>query len=486
MVYLRVVPPRDSSAEALTRRRFLASLPALGALPSWVACSSRRNEWGVAVVGSGPAGAVLACRLVERGIPTVLLEAGPAQAASDDPGDAAGYPVARTRVQAPGGTTNAWAGGCSRLSPRDFDPRNPYAPSPWPLTYGELEADYEAAESELMVRGGVTTPYTPPRRRPYAPARADAGAVSALVAGLARGGLVAEAPPLSSRAGEAGVRLADTHLPRFLSSPHATWRPGHRVTGLRAGRGGIEGLDVHSAGGTTTVRADAYVLAGGGIEAPRLLLSSHSPAAPRGLGNEQDLVGRGFSEHLVVDLGTVPLEGAPPGAEALSFQLYEAFKDAGLGGVVLEATVEPADTFRLSAVYEMKAQPANRVALDASRRDRWGLAEATVAIEPSEAEARTLARLRAEAARVLRQFGTPRLVGTPPDWCGHHMGTCRMGDDPRRSVVDRHLRVHGWRNLYVAGSAPFVTFGVGSPTLLIAALSVRLADHLAGELGAGR
>ncbi len=71
-------------------------------------------------------------------------------------------------------------------------------------------------------------------------------------------------------------------------------------------------------------------------------------------------------------------------------------------------------------------------------------------------------------------------------WASHHaMGGCRMGVDSRTSVVDRDLRVHGTKNLYVAGSAPFVTCGVSFPTLTIGALSLRLADHLAERIQKG-
>jgi choline dehydrogenase-like flavoprotein len=54
-----------------------------------------------------------------------------------------------------------------------------------------------------------------------------------------------------------------------------------------------------------------------------------------------------------------------------------------------------------------------------------------------------------------------------------------MGADPRLSVVDRDLRVHGTPNLYVLGSSVFVTGGAVPPTLTIAALAFRLAEHLA-------
>jgi choline dehydrogenase-like flavoprotein len=64
----------------------------------------------------------------------------------------------------------------------------------------------------------------------------------------------------------------------------------------------------------------------------------------------------------------------------------------------------------------------------------------------------------------------------------HHMGTTRMHHDPRRGVVDHNCRVHGYDNLFVAGSSVFSTAGWANPTLTILALSTRLADHLAMKL----
>ena len=68
----------------------------------------------------------------------------------------------------------------------------------------------------------------------------------------------------------------------------------------------------------------------------------------------------------------------------------------------------------------------------------------------------------------------------PADLAGgwHHMGTTRMHDDPRQGVVDGDGRVHGMRNLYVAGSSVFTTAGSATPTLTVVALALRLADHL--------
>jgi choline dehydrogenase-like flavoprotein len=58
------------------------------------------------------------------------------------------------------------------------------------------------------------------------------------------------------------------------------------------------------------------------------------------------------------------------------------------------------------------------------------------------------------------------------------MGTTRMSSDPTRGVVDADCRVHGYANLYIAGSSVFPTSGWANPTLTIIALAHRLAAHL--------
>ncbi|RIK93520.1 MAG: GMC family oxidoreductase [Proteobacteria bacterium] len=64
----------------------------------------------------------------------------------------------------------------------------------------------------------------------------------------------------------------------------------------------------------------------------------------------------------------------------------------------------------------------------------------------------------------------------------HHMGTTRMHADPKHGVVDDACRVHGIANLYIAGSSVFPVSGWANPTLTIAALSLRLGDHLKSAL----
>jgi len=60
----------------------------------------------------------------------------------------------------------------------------------------------------------------------------------------------------------------------------------------------------------------------------------------------------------------------------------------------------------------------------------------------------------------------------------HHMGTTRMASTPQAGVVDADGRVHGYANLFVAGSSVFPTSGWANPTLTIVALTMRLGAHL--------
>lgn len=73
-------------------------------------------------------------------------------------------------------------------------------------------------------------------------------------------------------------------------------------------------------------------------------------------------------------------------------------------------------------------------------------------------------------------------VGNHPYGGYHHMGTTRMSVDPRHGVVDADCRVHGYRNLYIAGSSVFPTGGWANPTLTIMALAFRLAEHLRASM----
>jgi choline dehydrogenase-like flavoprotein len=144
----------------------------------------------------------------------------------------------------------------------------------------------------------------------------------------------------------------------------------------------------------------------------------------------------------------------------------------------------------MQLVCEPAPNPDSRVTL-ADERDALGMPKACVDWRPGELVKATLDRTSRIVADELRRIGVAEvdldepLSGRP--WpaklngAWHHMGTTRMNDSPRKGVVDRHCRVHGIPNLYIAGAAVFPTAGANFPTFTLTALSLRLADHLAAQ-----
>ena len=61
----------------------------------------------------------------------------------------------------------------------------------------------------------------------------------------------------------------------------------------------------------------------------------------------------------------------------------------------------------------------------------------------------------------------------------HLLGTCRMGNDPKSSVVDKYNRAHDVKNLFVVDGSSLVTSGRGQPTMTIQALAFRAGDNIA-------
>ena len=134
---------------------------------------------------------------------------------------------------------------------------------------------------------------------------------------------------------------------------------------------------------------------------------------------------------------------------------------------------------------EQPPDPASRVTLGTAT-DRLGLNRLVLDWRIADSVTASLLRLQDLFGRTVQQAGLGTLTpgsGTPHYTdASHHMGTTRMGDSSRTSVVDRDCRVHDVANLYVASSAVFPSVGHANPTLTIVALTLRLADHLRAKL----
>jgi choline dehydrogenase-like flavoprotein len=154
----------------------------------------------------------------------------------------------------------------------------------------------------------------------------------------------------------------------------------------------------------------------------------------------------------------------------------------------------PSNCFSLDFHAEQAPNPDSRVMLS-DTLDRLGVPRIRIDWRYSEVDIKTVETafrlLQNEFAR--SGLGTLTLAADETDieavirrdgaYGGHHIGTARMGETPRKGVVDADCRVFGVSNLYVAGSAVFPTSSQANPTLTIVALAIRLARCLENAAG---
>ena len=457
----------------------------------------------VCIVGSGPAGAVLGLDLVKSGFKTVILESGSefncriADTSTEElnawrSSGSVEYPLGASRCQGLGGTSNLWTGlACPRLHPLDFQD-NAYTPraAPWPISYAELEPYYERAEQTLGVRGGILSAYCPPRRSILPPSPQSDNATLKVM--LQEVGITVDNSPESAKGYDGDcVRVARDVLPYFSNKRDGLLICGGAVTRLLPdATGHINGAVVESLDGVKKLlRARIYVIACGALETARLLLLSRCRFFPEGIGNRSSVVGRHFMEHVKTTyFGYVPHRDFS--GYGRCHQFYETFKRQGFGSVILAfggQHVGGQYGLRISADIEMVPSETNSVTLADDLKDHFGNPGVNLSLNLTGQDIETIEQVRSLIYRIYADLGAQNIAqavedGSAITWLHHHMGSCRMGDNPTTSVTDRNLRVHQSPNLYVAGSAVFVTSGASNPTLTIAALSHRLADHLAARL----
>lgn len=243
---------------------------------------------------------------------------------------------------------------------------------------------------------------------------------------------------------------------------------------------------------------NAAVAAGGTQVAAQLALS------------EQVLASEGLLNARVWFCSTFPGEGSAAAAALFRYKQAALKKDQPGWRPLADAAVmarHPLDTLgygmtrllqprclirdvRFQAIVEPAPDPDSRVTLSATERDALGMPrvrvdwrlgsnvqrsfDRTLAIIGAELEGSGVAAVKLDPA--MQGGAWPSSLEREGTW--HHMGTTRMHDSPRQGVVDRHCRLHGVGNLYLAGSSLFPTAGANFPTITLTALALRLADHL--------
>ena len=262
-------------------------------------------------------------------------------------------------------------------------------------------------------------------------------------------------------------------------------------------------------------KARAVIVCANGAETPRLLLMSANPQFPQGLANSSGLVGKylmfnctgralGVFEHELNEFKSVQVT-------RILHDFYQSDPKRGFyGGGGIDARIGPQPMFwaqRLAdygtawgsafkerlvefprsmlAVGHGTSLPVatNSVSLDPELKDAWGLPAIRVTYEDHPDDLANARFLQDRAAEILEAAGALKVLKAPvteQTSAMHLLGTCRMGNDPAKSVVDRYHRSHDLPNLFVCDGSSLVTSGRGQPTMTIQALAFRAGEHIAG------
>lgn len=281
-----------------------------------------------------------------------------------------------------------------------------------------------------------------------------------------------------------------------------------RVTGVRV-------IDANTKE-RTVYRSRVVFLSASAIASTQILLNSRSDAMPNGLGNNHDVLGRYLMDHTFgtgatgvvpgyekyVEYGRRPtgmyvprfrnVDGQDADADFVRGYNYQTWgpyrRDpedfSGFGADLKRRLRIPgAWTLTLRAFCEVLPHRENRMVLDESKRDRFGIPQIRFDVVWRENEQRILADSVKQAVAMLEAAGCedvePLDEPAPPGRCIHEMGTARMGDDPRESVVNRWNQLHDAANLFVTDGAVMTSASCVNPSLTYMAFSARAANRAA-------
>jgi choline dehydrogenase-like flavoprotein len=484
--------------------------------------TTSRPSYDICIIGAGAAGITIAKMFDGSNVRVCLLEGGgleysqESQDSYEGVNTALSYNVKHSRMRYFGGTTNHWTGYCSLFDASDFS-KSWYAHSGWPIAETELSKYYEKASDVMQLQDSNFSPgYWDEKHQKLMTFKEDE-----VISKMTQ-----FSPP---------VRFGNKYRKLLERSKNIDVYLNANVfdIDLSDDARSANGVKVKNYSGTEGYfGAKQVVLACGGIENARLLLNFRTKT-PKGIGNQNDQVGRYFMEHLHLRFKNSPFSAMinkkhpysdlynftpfsdkrPPLAmwqlnpeirsrehlsNAYIHQLLD-IDDAGpvadnlfdMHEKVYQGNSTPARNYMYNA--EQLPNPASRVTLQ-DEKCQFGLNKSSLNWELLDEDLDSISRSLVIFAKALGKsgIGNARIEKWAQDgdfadrieWGNHHIGTTRMSSSPDAGVVDGNCKIHGMQNIYVAGSSVFSTSGCIAPTFTIVALALRLANYLKNTVSA--
>jgi len=451
-----------------------------------------------------------------------------------------------------GSGTVSYAALAWRYMQEDFKMKSTYGHVPgstiedWPISYEDLEPCYEKAEWEIGVAGDDSkNPFAPPRKKPQPmpPFSHNKGARLLNDAALRLGLHPFSSPVLRNSVPYGGrpacIRMRNcngypcpvnakcgTHntvIPVALASGNCELRTHCVVSEIMVNeQGRITGVSYFDEDNRKKIQpADIVILSASAIETARLLLNSKSKFFPKGLGNENDWVGKNLQGHAYPKAYGIfendVYDDFGPGS-SVTICDFNHHNPGIVGGGYLTnsffirpysfADIRPPGAklwgkehkefqrlnykkvIKVHGPYQEIPRFDQQVEVDLEVKDFWGIPVARLSPSKIETDSEGCNFIAGKAELWLKEAGayftwkssgTGKGVGA----MSHQAGTCRMGNDPKTSVTDKYGRVHSMPNLFVADASLHVTNGGFNPALTIMALGYRVGGFIASEWNKG-
>jgi choline dehydrogenase-like flavoprotein len=262
-------------------------------------------------------------------------------------------------------------------------------------------------------------------------------------------------------------------------------------------------------------KAKAVIVSANASSSARLLLLSKSARFPHGLANSNGVVGKyvmygngagasAMFEHplneykgMVSGAGIVDFVPSDPkrgfyGGGRMTSRGHQTPISFGLNGLqpgsprwgaAYKKALKDEANRRMTITCFVTQLPleTNRVDLDPEVKDAWGLPAMRITSKSHPDDIKCMEFFRQKSIEILKAAGGINVrAGRVSDSRGgsHNRGTCRMGNDPKTSVVNKYHRAHDVPNLFVVDGSNFVTGGRNHPTMTIQALAFRAAEHI--------
>ena len=399
----------------------------------------------------------------------------------------------------------------------------------WPVSYKDLAPFYDQAEELLGIAGNFGEDITEPPRGPFPQKAVDtlsAPSKRIYTAANKLGLHPFHLPMAINFDGQHGKNqcilcntcdhylckleakndLSVNVIPEALAHG-AKLLPDTRAVRLNITRGKADSVDlVQQTGGECyTVKARHVILAAGAIGSPHLLLASGASDHVK----NPDLIGRYLMRHSNgVLAGVFPYKTNRDQKLQKMLGIPDYYHGGGTGsdpegpwGIIQEISgigkgvikanspmglkniAAALSDFMISllVIAEDIPQYDNRITLDPVRHDPFGMPLPVIYHRYHSRDLAVRKALYWKAFRILRKAGALLYYPMPITTFSHALGTCRMGNDSKTSVVDTNGRVHGIKNVYITDASIMPTGGSVNPSLTIAAMSLRIASHLGGK-----